>query len=71
MRRKHRGYLGYKIAPQTGATNVNAVMSDADIPVIRERHARGDSYRVISKDYGVYPSTICQIVRRRTWAHIT
>lgn len=47
-----------------------AKLSGVDIPLIRERAARGDTYTAIARDYGVSGPVISCAVNRRTWKHI-
>lgn len=54
--------------PKFSKSNVKAgVLKPEDIPVIRRRAAEGESYREISKDYGVSTETIGRAVRGDTW----
>lgn len=44
---------------------------EADIPVIRERVAKGEPLETIAKDYGVHNTTIWGIYHGKTWSHIS
>ncbi len=70
MRRKKRGHDGYRVKPDNGVKNVNAKLTDADIPVIRSRRANGESLGRIAKDYRVWKQTIHQVVTRSPWKHV-
>jgi predicted DNA-binding protein (UPF0251 family) len=69
MREKGRGV--FPPAPPIGSSNPRAKLTDDDIRVIRLRHSLGESFNSISKHYGVYATTISDIVKRHTWNHIT
>lgn len=45
----------------------NAKLTDEDVRDIRSSHS---SYTALSMKYGVAVSTLCDIRKRRTWAHI-
>lgn len=54
-----------------GSRNASAKLREEDIPVIRERLARGDVGTAIASDYKVNKSIISKIKRGRTWSHIS
>lgn len=46
-------------------------LTDADIVAIRQLHARGQSTgRSLARRFGVTPTTISRIVRRKAWRHV-
>lgn len=45
-------------------------LSEADIPIIRERHAQGDTIREIAADLGVGHTAIWRVLRGITWTHV-
>jgi hypothetical protein len=51
--------------------NNKTTLSDDDVRAIRARYAAGEGYRPIAKTYGVWHTTIADVVHRRTWAHLT
>lgn len=53
-----------------GERSGRARLTDADIPVIRARLARGDTHTAIARDYGVSITAISFIKRHRTWRHV-
>ena len=55
---------------RAGTRNGAAKFTELDIISIRQRRADGESAKSISKSYGVWPTTIHDIVRRTTWASV-
>lgn len=53
-----------------GENHRNTVFTDADVIQIRELYKEIRSYAEIARRYGVAPSTIQHIVKRKTWTHI-
>jgi hypothetical protein len=53
--------------PNFGHRNGNARLRDEDVASIRKRYASGESLRTLGRDYGVWHTTIADIVSRRTW----
>lgn len=54
-----------------GEKNGMAVLNDKQIKEIREKYIpRKYSCRKLSKEYGVSPTKICQIVNNKAWRHI-
>lgn len=51
----------------SGDLNSHAVLTAAEVVVIRERALRGDLHRVIAADYGVTRSEISHIVEGNRW----
>lgn len=47
-----------------------AVLTDAIVRDIRQRHAAGVRSGVLAGEYGVSPSTVRRIVARQTWKHV-
>jgi hypothetical protein len=68
MRRKGRG--SPPPPPRRGCFNNKTSMSDDDVRTVRARYANGEGYRTIAKSYGVWHTTIADIVKHRTWSHI-
>ena len=52
-----------------GSKNGRAILTEADIPTIRER-LKSEFPAAIARDYGVNRSTIQQIKRGQNWSHI-
>lgn len=71
---RHAYAIGLKkkggVSVLTGEDHLGAKLKASDIPVIRERHSSGDSIKAIAADYGVTPSNIICIVKRKSWSHI-
>ena len=53
-----------------GEDQVHAVLTEDLIPIIRKRHAEGESLGSIARSLGVGTSTIFSVVKRKTWKHI-
>lgn len=62
-------FLGRKSVPTVGSKNRNAVLNEADIPVIREA-AKTETLRSIAKRYGVSFGLIGHIIHGRAWNHV-
>ncbi len=65
---RDRDARGRRAAP-AGTKNPNAKLTESDIPVIRARHAAGESMRALARAYGVNHWAISSIVRRKSWKH--
>ena len=50
--------------------STNCILSEPDIPVIRERLSAGESRKSIGRDYGVHHATIGDIARGTSWRHV-
>lgn len=48
----------------------NAVLTEDDIRLIRERREEGWSYRRLASVYGINESHLAAICARRAWAHV-
>lgn len=46
-------------------------LTEAQVREIRQRYAGGWSARVLAKEYSVDRGTIYNVVKRRTWAHVS
>ncbi len=46
------------------------ILKAEDIPQIRQDTANGISQGALARRYGVHQSTICNVVKRKTWNHI-
>ena len=53
-----------------GDTHCCAKLTASAIKTIRQGLSEGISGREFAKEYGVSPSTICDIGKRRTWRHV-
>ena len=47
-----------------------AVLTERDIPIIRDLRERGLLYREIAERFGVSRAAVAQIVKRERWAHV-
>jgi len=57
--------------PLFGEDNQNAVFTERNIRDMRMEYASGKfSQRALAQKYGVHQSTVCDIVNRKTWAHV-
>lgn len=48
----------------------SAVLTEAKVREIRQRHAAGESYRALARAFGVDRGTIKSAVTRETWRHV-
>jgi len=54
-----------------GENGPKAKLTEAQVREIRERYALGGiTYRSLAAEFSVHETSISQIVRRKTWAHI-
>ncbi len=53
-----------------GSEHHKAIFTEADIPVIRARHAQGESMASIARSLNVSKSAVDHIVNRRNWKQI-
>lgn len=65
-----KGRNRYRANPQFGTSNANAKITEADVRIIRQRSANGAVARHLAAEYGVSPSAISMLVKRRTWKHV-
>lgn len=53
-----------------GEANPHARLTEADVTVIRQRGAAGESNATIARDYGMLPRGIWRIQKRILWSHV-
>lgn len=53
-----------------GERNTNAVLTEADVHIIRQRKHRGENRALIAADYNVTPGHISMICNGRAWPHL-
>ncbi len=53
-----------------GETHPQAVLSEHDVQVIRQRLRQGETQTAIAREYQVRQTTISRIKLRRTWSHL-
>lgn len=58
-----------RLGTQKGSSNNNAKLTEEIVKLIRQRSKR-ESRVKLSAIYGLDPSTVSNIVRRKTWRHI-
>jgi hypothetical protein len=46
-------------------------LDSTQIPIIRTRHASGETLAALGREYGLTPEGIKAVVSRRTWAHVS
>ncbi|SFS42780.1 NUMOD3 domain-containing DNA-binding protein [Brevundimonas viscosa] len=63
--------LAKMAAAKRGEKCSAAKVTEADVRDIRRRAAEGEPYRSIAADYGIADNTVCQIVTRRSWGHVS
>lgn len=66
---KKKGRTGQNLT--CGTTRYNAKVNDQKVKIIRAMFDNGYTNKGLSKMFEIAPSTICDIVKRRTWRHIT
>jgi len=54
----------------SGTGHPKAKISPPDVEEIRRRHLSGASLAAIARGFGLHPSTVHDIVRRRTWLEV-
>lgn len=64
-----RNAKGRSRAP-LGEASSKAKLRDADIPVIRNRLAAGETQTAIARDYGVFKTAISKVAAGKTWSHV-
>lgn len=65
-----QGLVNHPERAPRGERNRHAKLSESDVLTIRTAHASGVGTTALSRQYGVYETTIADIVSRRTWKHI-
>ena len=53
-----------------GSTNGNSKLTPTLVRKIRQEHREGSTMAVIADRYGIWPGTVNQICKRRTWRHV-
>lgn len=59
----------YNHAPP-GSRHRDAKLNESDIPIIRKRYLKGESYSNIAATYKVCWSTIRGVIKKKTWKHV-
>ncbi len=54
-----------------GCKNGNSKLSDSDVRLIHRLSSDGFSQVRIANKFGIHQSTVCLILQRRSWKHIT
>lgn len=68
---KHRDDSRKKMSlAQQGEKGSSAILTDAQVTLIKPKLVAGISIREIAREYGVAPSTVQGIKKCRTWLHI-
>jgi hypothetical protein len=49
-------------------TGVNSLLTPGQVREIRRRSAAGESRQFLAEEYGVHPTTIWNIIKRKTWS---
>jgi len=55
---------------RSGEQSVRSKLLGSDVRDIRKRRANGEKGIELAKEYGITPSAVCDIVKRRCWKHI-
>lgn len=45
-------------------------LTERDVVIIRERHAAGETFKLIARDYDVTDAAVRHIVNRKNWKHV-
>lgn len=56
-----------KTPKQSGENNSRALLSEAEVRLIRSRFASGELQKHIASDYGIAQSQVSAIVTRKKW----
>jgi len=56
---------------RAGEDNGSAKLNPDMARAIRERHAAGEGFVVLARDYGVTATAVRYVVSRQTWAHVS
>jgi hypothetical protein len=60
-----------RIGPRAiGSRNGASVLTESDIVRLRDLASLGYLQKEIAKEYGVTPTTVSNIVNRKTWSHV-
>lgn len=54
-----------------GSRNASAVLTDAHVSEIRNKHASGAAKKALAREYGVSDTAIRFAIARRTWGHVS
>lgn len=57
-------------ASHIGSNNPNAVFTEDDVRLIRQRHANGETGKAIATSLGVSTPCINRMIARKSWAHV-
>lgn len=53
-----------------GERHHQAKLTEAQVREIRQRRASGEQGNALAREFGVTPTAICSIIKRKTWAHL-
>jgi hypothetical protein len=53
-----------------GNLHPNARLHERDIPRIRARHAAGETFTGLARDFGMSVYAVFAVVKRKTWKHV-
>lgn len=68
--RKRQATLNANLEGRRNIAMAHAVLAEEDVIAIRRRSDEGESRSALGREYGVTPTTISNIARRKTWKHI-
>lgn len=54
-----------------GESQGHALLTEAEVCAIRERYRSGERQTALALEYGVHQTTVSDIVRRKSWQHIS
>lgn len=60
----------YPELAKRGEEHAKAKLNEDQVLEIRRQYVNGRSYRTLAREFGVSGTTICAIVKRRSWKHV-
>lgn len=62
---------GMIVRQARGESQGHALLTEAEVCAIRERYRSGERQTALALEYGVHQTTVSDIVRRKSWQHIS
>lgn len=69
-RQENNADMAVKDRVSHGSRHWRAILTECDIPLIRERQARGESAASVARSFGVSAATILQVYTGKTWRRV-
>ena len=54
-----------------GESHTSAILTENDVRMIRNRHAAGETFAALGREFGVSNVAVRSAVTRKSWAHVT